>query len=395
MSPADGSGRALLVWQAGVGWDGLAGTDRHLVTHLLRHVDVLWVDPPRSVVPLVRSRAWASLWPRTTSPRPGLTRLHPVAPPFPDRPGVDRVTNALTSALVRRTLRRLGRRASVVVGTSPHPPLDPVAGARRVYYATDDFTAGAELMGKRRDRFRRVELRRVAEADVLGAVSPEILARWPTSGRRTFVLPNGCDLAHYDGVDQAPAPDDVALPPPVAGLVGQLSPRVDLGLLEAVADAGVSLLLVGPRHADFEPARVEALLARSNVVWVGQKPFAELPSYLRVIEVGLTPYVPDEFNRASFPLKTLEYLAAGRGVVSTALPAVDRLGSPWIRVAEGPDAFVRELRAAFRESATPGAAAARREYAAGHDWSARAATFLEAVGLAGAVVPRPDPTRTS
>ena len=62
-----------------------------------------------------------------------------------------------------------------------------------------------------------------------------------------------------------------------------------------------SLLLVGPRQATFEIAKLDRLLASPNVQWVGAKNFQELPSYLRVIDVGLTPYSQSDFNRASFP----------------------------------------------------------------------------------------------
>jgi teichuronic acid biosynthesis glycosyltransferase TuaH len=374
------AGRPLMIWQAGVTWDDLAGTDRHLVTHLADHVDILWVDPPQSILRSARARQGRPLRTRTMWAHPHVTRLAIVGPPCPDRPGVDRLTNGLVRHLIRRTVTELGGEVAVVVGTSPHPSLTIVPGARRVYYATDDFTAGASLMGKRPNRFRRIEAARVREADVVGAVSSEIVDRLDPPAAPTFVLPNGCDIEHFAGVDAAPLPRDVALPGPIAGMVGQLSPRVDLDLLEAVADAGISLLLVGPHHPSFEPERVASLVARSNVVWVGRKAFEDLPSYLRVIDVGLTPYVPDDFNRASFPLKTLEYLSAGRPVVSTPLPAVSRLDVRWVRAAAGRADFVAAVREAFAADAQRDRTEIRA-YAATHDWSVRARSFLDAVGL--------------
>jgi len=53
------------------------------------------------------------------------------------------------------------------------------------------------------------------------------------------------------------------------------------------------------------------------VRWVGPQPYGALPGYLRLMDVGVVPYRDSAFNRGSFPLKTLEYLAAGRGVVAT------------------------------------------------------------------------------
>jgi teichuronic acid biosynthesis glycosyltransferase TuaH len=198
------------------------------------------------------------------------------------------------------------------------------------------------------------------------------------------VVPNGCDAGAYTAVDSAPWPADVprdlAGPDggPVAGFVGHINARIDISVLEAVAASGVPLLLVGPRHPDYEPVRFPALLRRPNVVWAGPKPFAELPSYLRVIDVGLTPYRVTGFNLASFPLKTLEYLAAGRGVVSADLPATawlrgDPDGAALIHVARSPAEFVAAIRPAARR--TEKLNMQRRAFAGRHDWSERARTL--------------------
>ena len=100
------------------------------------------------------------------------------------------------------------------------------------------------------------------------------------------MIPNGCEAEHFATADSAPPPQDVHLEGPVAGFIGHMSERIDLAMLEAVAASGVSLLLVGPRQKTFEIAKLECLLALPNVQWVGPKEFGELPSYLRVIDVG-------------------------------------------------------------------------------------------------------------
>ena len=110
--------------------------------------------------------------------------------------------------------------------------------------------------------------------------------------------------------------------------------------MEAIAERGRSLLLVGPKDPAFEPERFSALVQRPNVCWVGLKPFEALPGYLRLIDVGIVPYCDNPFNRGSFPMKTLEYLSAGRAVVSTDLPSVLRwLATDLVTVASGPGEF--------------------------------------------------------
>jgi len=115
------------------------------------------------------------------------------------------------------------------------------------------------------------------------------------------------------------------------------------------------------------------------VTWVGPKPFGALPGYLRVIDVGLVPYRNSAFNRGSFPLKTLEYLAAGRGVVGTGLPATRWLGTDLVRIADQPAAFADAVEREAARPRTAALAATRREFAARHSWARRAADIHAAI----------------
>jgi teichuronic acid biosynthesis glycosyltransferase TuaH len=370
-----------LVYCAGVGWDDVQGTDRNLVLRLADRVDVLWVDPPLSVVGPVRERRLAAAL-RARGPRsvaPGVARLTVVTPPFPERPGVRRVTSVIMRRAIRRAVRRTGRTPLAIVVSSPEPRVGALPDVPYVYFATDDFTAGGDLMGLDARRLAEAERAQIAGADLLVAVSARIVERWDTGGRPTVVLPNGCDAEHYRDVDTAERPPDVRLQGPVAGVVGQLSARLDLDLLDAVAAAGISLLLVGPLQDAFAPDRVARLLALPHVQWVGRQPYDRLRSYLRVIDVGLTPYADTPFNRASDPLKTLEYLAAGRPVVSTPLPSVERLRAPWIVTASDPASFATATAQLLAERRTDELVRARQAFADQHSWSARATQLLAAV----------------
>jgi teichuronic acid biosynthesis glycosyltransferase TuaH len=240
-------------------------------------------------------------------------------------------------------------------------------------------------MGQHASRLERQERRAVRGADLVLAVSPELADRWRTLGTEPALLPNGCDPEAFlavDTVEPAPLPD--GFPTPAAGVVGQLNDRLDPDLLAAVADTGMGLLLVGPRDPGWLPDRWDALVARPNVRHVGAVPFEELPRWLARIDVGLTPYTDTVFNRASFPLKTLEYLAAGRPVVGSDLPATRGLAEESTDVAAvaGVAEFaarVRELADLPRDAATM---QRRRAVANRHSWSARATRFTQLLTLA-------------
>ncbi|MET7400707.1 glycosyltransferase [Dactylosporangium sp. NPDC005572] len=375
----------MIVVFAGTSWDGVTGSDRLLATELAAHTEVLWVDPPISAATPDRYRYGASrlgVAPQLRKVSQSLHRLTPRALPMHTRPYVKVSTAALLRSQARWALRRLGRRPAAVMACNLIDVLrgwEP--GVTKVLYGTDDFVAGAALMGHDAAQVAADERRQLANADLVVAVSTVLADRWTSLGaRRVALIPNGVQTSAYRDLPES-APDAASLPSPVAGVIGQFSDRTDLDLLAALADDGISLLLVGPHDARWEPERFPALVARPNVVWVGRQPFEKVPSFLRAVDVGVTPYKDTDFNRASFPLKTLEYLGAGKPAVSTDLPAVHWLNSPLIRVASTPKALVAAVREAAAEASEPALVAARREFAEQHSWASRARALAAELGL--------------
>lgn len=396
MGRLDGARGDLVVYFATTQYDGPAGTDRHMADQLCRYAPVLFVDPPVSVLTLRNHPDLRRLAdePPLRLHHPRLARLIPWVVPGITRPGLHRLVAPMMRRATRAAVDRLapvaGRAASAHIAAIISARIDDLwsaAPARRtLFYATDDVTAGAGLLGMPRDRLLRQEARTLRTAGAVAAVSPPLVQRYVAAGHPAQLVPNGCDPAAYADVDSVAPADEVWLPRPVVGFVGHINERIDLALLEAVADAGHSLLLVGPVAPGYQPERFAALTARRNVQWVGGKPFAALPGYLRVIDIGVTPYAQTAFNRGSFPLKTLEYLAAGRPVVATPLPATDWLNTHLIRVASTPADFAAQVAEALAEPRTERLVAERREFAGRHSWAARARQIAGLVGLPGAPI---------
>ena len=148
-----GGTRPLLVWFAGVHWDALRGTDRHLVTALSRHADVVWVDPALSVVRRFRPSPHLA---RPAEPREGgdhAPRRHPDHGPgaaLQSRPGSESGRPHRRRAVrraVRREERASGRTAAAMVVAVP----DPVGRTSRVCRwsssATDQLRHRGRLLG--------------------------------------------------------------------------------------------------------------------------------------------------------------------------------------------------------------------------------------------------------
>lgn len=382
-APDDG----LVVVCAANYYEGVRMGDRHVAEHLCKLTPVLYVDPPLS--PLTRLRGLSPgataemttpLVPRLRVAAPGLARLTPVVTPFPSRRGLTGVTSALTRLYLRGAARRLGAPVRAVVSGWPQYPIFGSCREQvRVYWSKDDYVTGAELLGLSARMLASRESQIATTADLIVATSPVLADMWRDRGFDTVLIPAGSDTAAYADVGRAPLPYGVDLPPPVAGFIGHINDRTDLELLEAVAGRGRSLVLVGPKDPAFEPRRFEDLVRRANVHWAGPQPFEALPGYLRMMDVGLVPYANSRFNQASFPLKTLEYLAAGRAVVATDLPGIRWLRTDLVTIADGPRRFAAAVDRLLGETAAPTLRARRQAFAAGHSWASRAADLLAAI----------------
>jgi teichuronic acid biosynthesis glycosyltransferase TuaH len=372
----------MIVLCAAAGYSGIKAADGHLAEHLRRLAPVLYVDPPLSAVARWRDRAVPSSLggARLGIRGPGLAQLTPVVQPGPSRQALAPLTSAVARWYIQKAVARLGGRVQAVISAWPQYPVFGCCGEDvSVYWSQDDFAGGAKLLGL---NARHLEIRErgvAARADFVAAVSPVLADTWRSHGLATILIPNGADVHSFAGVDDAPCPADVPLPAPRAGFVGHINARTDLSLLEAIADRGRSLLLVGPKDPAFEPARFSALAGRRNVCWVGAKPFEALPGYLRLIDVGVVPYGDSPFNRGSFPLKTLEYLAAGRAVVTTDLPSVRWLATDLVTIATGPEAYADAVDRALAETRSASQAARRRAVASRHSWGSRAADMYAAI----------------
>lgn len=372
----------LIVLCAANNYDSIKVADQHMAECLSKLMPVLYVDPPLSWLTPVRNPSAARLLdgPRLRAVGDNLTRLTPLVQPGFSRPGMPLITSALVRRHLRGAISQVGGRVRAIVSAWPQYRAFGSCGEQaRVYWAQDDFVGGAALLGLHARQLDKLERRIAAGADAIVAANPVVADTWRDRGLDPVLIPYGVDVGAYAEVDETRPPQDVGVSGPTAGFVGQINDRTDLRLLEAVAERGRSLLLVGPVRPSFEPERFAALTQRPNVRWVGAKPFQELPGYLRLIDVGLVPYRDNPFNRGSFPLKTLEYLAAGRAVVSTDLPASRWLATDLVAIGSGPEIFADHVDRMLMQTRTPALMARRRAFANEHSWTKRAANLYEVI----------------
>lgn len=185
----------------------------------------------------------------------------------------------------------------------------------------------------------------------------------------------GVDVDHYGKarLDETRVPDPVAtLPGPVFGYFGVIDERLDYELVAALAERfpDASVVMAGPL------AKVDRaeLPDRPNIHWLGQQKYEDLPSLVKGFDVCLMPFALNEATKYINPTKTLEYMAGGKPVVSTAIADVVRNFTPIVQVAHSPAEFVDAVERAWR-SPDPELIAAGIARAADATWDATVASM--------------------
>lgn len=177
----------------------------------------------------------------------------------------------------------------------------------------------------------------------------------------------GVDAGHYGRARLASTqvPDAVAaLPGPVFGYFGVIDERLDYGLVEALAREFPqgSVVMAGP----LAKVSADELPNLPNIHWLGQQPYEALPALVKGFDVCLMPFALNEATRCINPTKTLEYMAAGKPIVSTAVPDVVRHFTPVVAVAADHEEF---LDLAARAACSPDPALLREGIAKAMDAS--------------------------
>lgn len=292
------------------------------------------------------------------------------------RPLLRAVANRRRAQVARRYLARHGLRPRAVIASTTAPMLDLIGDlpGLRVYYATDDFVEAASLWKVSKRYLSKAREQNLRAAEMVLAVTPELARHLQRGPAVPGWLPNGADLARFTAIEKV-VPASVPLRSPVAGVIGQFNSRTDLAFLDSVRRSGNDLLLVGPRwfvNTEDEEA-FERLIVAPGVHWIDELPREELAPYLRALHVGLTPYADSMFNRRSYPLKTLEYLAAGVPVVTTAVAPVSGLDPRYVNTEQTTASFSQRV---SDVASTQRASSDVRRSVESDGWDSRAALLL-------------------
>jgi len=187
----------------------------------------------------------------------------------------------------------------------------------------------------------RRERELLAVADVVFAGGPKIGDAKRAFNPNCYCYGCGVDVDHFGRAadPETVVPSEVArLSKPVLGFFGVVDERMDYELVSALAEAHPewNLVLIGP-HAKVDPA---SFPRRENIHFLGGRDYGLLPSYVKKFDVCLMPFAINEATAYINPTKALEYMAAGRPIVSTAIEDVVAQFSKVVKIARSHEEFI-------------------------------------------------------
>ena len=355
-------------------WDFVFQRPQHLLTRLGEQRPVIFVEEP------VFDAGPAFM--ETSSPCTNVTVLRPHTPVGAGGFHHDQMPVLRTLVVDALQAMHLGEYAVWFYTPMALPLLSSLTPSLVIYDCMDELSAFSQAPPELLQREHAL----LAAADIVFTGGPSLYEAKRFQHPAVYCFPSAVDAAHFSrGRDPANAhPSLQNLPHPRVGFFGVVDERFDCGLLAALAKARPQwqICMVGP-VVKIDPA---SLPQGPNIHYYGQQAYADLPSFLAGWDVCLMPFALNEATRFISPTKTLEYMAAERPVVSTAILDVASLYGDLVAIAHDPAEFISACDRALAESADERARriSLMRERVASLSWDATvsqmAALIDEALG---------------
>jgi glycosyltransferase involved in cell wall biosynthesis len=136
--------------------------------------------------------------------------------------------------------------------------------------------------------------------------------------KNIYCFPSAVDRDHFEKalMEETQIPNDIStIGTPIILYYGVIDERMDLQLLGEIAALmpKISFVLIGP-VVKIDSA---SLPKSSNLHYLGNKSYQELPGYLKACNIAMMPFALNKATEFISPTKTLEYLAALKPVIST------------------------------------------------------------------------------
>lgn len=368
-------------------WNDLWVNAQHVMSRLSADNRILYIESTGMRLPAKSdlSKVWrrfSRLLHGAEQVNPNLWVIAPWTVPIYRFPAVKKLNDLILRYQIQAMLKRLGFTRPILWFFLPTGVgLIGCFNERLVvYHCVDDYSANPKVD---REAIRSLESLLLSRADLVITTSVVLYEEKKRLTSRAVYMPNVADVEHFRkarAIVETPA-DLSQIKKPTIGYIGNISNyKFDVELLLYLADrhAKWSFVLIGPVGVGDPSTDIQPLRQAANVYLLGQKAYEELPAYLAGIDVAIIPFRINESTRSSYPLKFNEYLAAGKKIVSSRLPALEEYAD-LVYLAQTKEEFSASIERALQEEIPAGISLKREQTLQANSWTNRMEAISEVV----------------
>ncbi len=269
--------------------------------------------------------------------------IYPFIIPFHDNRLIRKINNKLLKRALLNAIKNYNFDNPILITSTPliSKIIGEIGETSSHYFCLDDYShfdgVFKLLLNSENEMLSRISS--------CFAVSERLVELKKAKSGNTYFLPQGVLVKHFKRNEENIPFQLRNLNKPVIGFFGLISEWIDLDLMvfSAKKMTNCTFLVIGKPTVD-----ISILNQVSNIKFVNEISFKDLPSYASAFDVGIIPFKLNELTIASNPLKLLEYLSLGIPVVSVNLPEVNKFNS-YVQIAENYEDFVHKIRIAVEQ----------------------------------------------
>jgi glycosyltransferase involved in cell wall biosynthesis len=304
------------------------GSKQHLMTELAKANRVLYIEYQSSILDLIiHPRYFLRILARINKLRKVNNNIY-VYNPLPLLPFgyyctfICRINQYFFSLFIRRLIKRLSFKNPILWSYAPSAAylVGKINEGMIIYHCGADFIH-EKINCLRKNAISKIENRLANRAHIVLTLTKDLQRRFAELNSNTFYFPSAVDMDYFSRIRESDTqePQELAvIKKPLIGVVGYLDGNIlDMDLLEYIARANPqwSIVMIGPLFRKI--GLLHKFGNNKNVYFLGEKPPASIPLYLKYLDVCLVPYIKSKFTSNVSPIKLYEYLAMGKPVVST------------------------------------------------------------------------------
>lgn len=219
----------------------------------------------------------------------------------------------------------------------------------------------------------------IANADIIFTGGKSLYESKKQDHHNVYCFPSSVDESHFaQALNGIEVPADISsLEAPVVGYCGVIDERIDLKLLHetALKLPKVYFVMIGPLAKINEAD----LPKEENIYYLGMRSYNELPHYIKGFDIAMMPFALNDATKYISPTKTLEYMAAGKPIISTKIKDVVRDYSDCVTLVETADDFCDAITLLFDKRANSHTATKYTEILKNTSWDNTANKMLSII----------------